>query len=68
MDYKKEVIQTAIDSMSDLYPEAKAFESLFYRIYECGYYEAIRQIQNKQVSEYSDRYSDIISDGGPDPR
>ena len=30
--------------------------------------EVVRTLKEKTVSKYSDKYSDIISDGGMDPR
>lgn len=40
--------------------------------YEEGFYNgqktAIESLKNKQVSEHSDKYTDIVSDGGVDPR
>lgn len=36
--------------------------------FEAGYDAAIEGLKNKTVSEHSDKYSDIVSDGGMDPR
>lgn len=36
--------------------------------FEAGHDAAIEELKNKTVSEHSDKYSDIVSNGGLDPR
>lgn len=69
--YKNDVVKIAIEGlvhggMSEVV--AKSFSNLFDKVYQAGYNECLRNIKNKQVSEYIDKYTDIISDGGMDPR
>lgn len=65
MTYKTLVVEQALASLKHGgFVGAEAFQTLFERIYDCGYHEAIRNLQNKQNS----CYTDIISDGGMDPR
>jgi hypothetical protein len=67
--YKQEIIENAISGLKDGgYPFPESLIPLFTLIYQSGYNECIRNIKEKNVSGYSDRYSDIISDGGMDPR
>lgn len=64
--YKIEVADAAVQGMIDggiPEAEAKVFHSLFQTVYNCGYNEAIRKLKESRGN-----YSDIISDGGMDPR
>ena len=67
---KREVILQAMYAMkqSGVMPYPEVFESILDRVYECVYQECLYNIRNKTVSQYSDQYTDITSDGGMDPR
>jgi hypothetical protein len=55
MDYKKEVIQSAINGMVQggfmTLLEAQVYEALFARIYDCGYNECRRNIEEQLYRE-----------------
>ena len=64
--YKIEVADAAVRGMIAAgIPEkkAKVFHFLFQVVYNAGYNEAIREMKQSRGN-----YSDIISDGGMDPR
>jgi hypothetical protein len=63
--YREDVVQAAIRGLKEGgMKEANIFEFLLVRVYECGYNECLRNLQEK----HSHQYSDIVSDGGLDPR
>lgn len=64
--YKIEVADAAVQGMIDggtPEAEAKVFHFLFQSVYNAGYNEAMREMKQSRGN-----YSDIISDGGMDPR
>lgn len=62
--YKIEVADAAVQGMIDGgIPEAKVFHFLFESVYNAGYNEAMREMKQSRGN-----YSDVISDGGMDPR
>lgn len=66
MNYKDEVVSSSIQGLKDGgLAHAEVFRALLERVYECGYSECIRNIKEKEVLS---RYSDLISNGGMDPR
>lgn len=46
----------------------KTVQEAYERGFIDGMQEQLRRIVEKQVSKFSDKYSDITSDGGLDPR
>ncbi len=67
--YRTQVIDQAILGMKqggELH--AEIYRALLERVYDCGYRECIRNIKEREVGQYSSRYSDIMSTGGMDPR
>lgn len=64
--YKIQVADAAVQGMIEGgIPEkkAKVFHFIFESVYNAGYNEAIREMRQSRGN-----YSDIISDGGMDPR
>ena len=59
------IARNAIDKIIEL---EKAVQEAYERGFIDGMQEQLRRIVEKQVSKFSDQYSDIVSDGGLDPR
>lgn len=63
--YKEVVVEETIKVMEESgWGFAEAVTALLEWVYDCGYNECMRNIKEKTFSQYTD----IISNGGMDPR